>query len=477
MFDGFVKGLFLEIISQEEIDLETYKGFWFLPGFEKDENCRGGTLTVNDDGEASLEILGLFPHYHYSRFGVVIADDSTTAILGVAGGKKITLIKCFPRQLSLDYDAPQSFSVGYVLIGEHFKEEALLFKRMRFRATNLNEWVVPRNMHLGVNHQEKKVSLEYELPADVCVPIGNGIQLTLTANTNNLAYKIPFYEMTIREDHFFELLAKDCLPFDQLMHMQFILLRFLELAIGSVQLPSDIAVFIDEQEIQVICHLSEKKTKDYVHPGFMLINYPQTKDMWGKIISKWYETYGKMDDVYNLYFSICQRKSGFAEQSFLSFAQFLESYHRKTHPVTQVEKDAWKVIRKRIVDAVSKEDKDCVARALQYGHEPSFKKRLEYLLDNCMVTKHILKEREQKDYIDTIVATRNYFTHYTNGKNVIHDTMQLMDIAETMNRFAQYYLLISAGLSHDEVELLFKQKYHWDQPDFPEFSPETNEQE
>jgi len=144
----------------------------------------------------------------------------------------------------------------------------------------------------------------------------------------------------------------------------------------------------------------------------------------GSVLSNWLEFYNKYENICNLYFNVVYSPDLYLENKFLNLAQALESFHRlrfgnQLNPECGAPSDIpteeeYQAFVKKVLKECPKNEKDWWRNKLQFINEPSLRWRLKSLIkDSEQVMKPLLGDLQSKDFVDKVVNTRNYLTHYS----------------------------------------------------------------
>ena len=140
------------------------------------------------------------------------------------------------------------------------------------------------------------------------------------------------------------------------------------------------------------------------------------------LFSNWFQKEQILRPVYDLLLSAIHSRGQYAQSTFLSLAQALESFHRKIYEGEYISKSEYSIIKKALVNAIpvgiDAKLSDKLKSMLHFGNELSLKSRLEYLfagirrdhLDNLAGTDDCAQ------FIRSLADIRNYLTHHEGKK-------------------------------------------------------------
>jgi DNA repair exonuclease SbcCD ATPase subunit len=151
-----------------------------------------------------------------------------------------------------------------------------------------------------------------------------------------------------------------------------------------------------------------------------------------------------------------QRNKQYLEHRFLSAAQALETYHRRTMKNNQIDSKEHKKRVKKILKAAPPEFKDWLEQILEYSNEPSLRRRLREIISaNAEPMKLIIKD--EKGFIQKVLDTRNYLTHYNPKlEGAAAKDNELYEITEKLRRMIEICFLKELGFDSKIMKDLVK---------------------
>ncbi len=170
------------------------------------------------------------------------------------------------------------------------------------------------------------------------------------------------------------------------------------------------------------------------------------------LLQKWFESYEIVEPIIELYLWVKSYKNISAERTFLNLTQALEAYHRrfvcnkknkyKKHLTRQYSKVK---NGKQIVEAIFTKDQEKKGDIF-------FRSRMIELLFNNIEIDFIKNSFSSKiKFIEKIVKTRNYHTHYfEKNKEESFTKKELEYVNEVLERMIEYYLLEVIGIEKKE---------------------------
>lgn len=158
----------------------------------------------------------------------------------------------------------------------------------------------------------------------------------------------------------------------------------------------------------------------YLNPGpFISLENKLTFKRFTDFLKNYFKYADILESIYYLYLGELYNPHMYLENQFLSLIQSLESFHRLTFKGKYVSDNDYDVVKEALIKAIPESvDSDLKARLkeyFKYGNEFSLRKRLKELFNeypefSVIFTKN--KNENKKDFIEKVVNTRNYLTHY-----------------------------------------------------------------
>lgn len=453
-----------------------YRGVWFLP--ERPRRRISGVLKFFPGERVYLELDGGLQ----DRAGKEFYSTRPSIILGItSGGDQITLYPCHPKGIKTNIDnvSHSSYSVGFVFIGKHFKKvDDIKTKQFSVRFSNLQGWAnisgpsmrrvdetKERNIHCGNSNSIVLAALE-----------DKQINLETSINTHET-----FDEAIVKQKTYITTKFKEYTPFDECMSILRSIQHFLCISMEEPPFPMEIQmrcktisqskVILPDTIINVIYKpilIFDSKEK----LGFeMLFTFSDIKERGTDFLTNWFSKYTTLGHVFDLYFAHLHSPFSYSENRFIDIIQALEAYHRRVFGGKYLEDTEYEEhLLKSFINAIPKDiDPDfrnsLVNGKLKYTHEYSLRKRLDDILDRFQPAfpEGIFDSGEKrKQFINRIVDTRNYLTHYDKkGENVITSGTGLYDLEQGLKFLMEIALLKEIGFELAEIKNLISKSHSY----------------
>ncbi len=397
-------------------DNQQYTGDWWLP--HNIEMKIPGILTYSKNEGIVLDLYGNFDEKDtMDPFGIIILGESSY-------GEEITVFQAFvsgsKKPFSEVHKGTSSFIANKAYIGCHFQsKEDVKFIKIAYHPTYLDDWLdlKPTN----IEYKENGFSLSYTKPDRLVFPIGDDLKIHIgyTANypdfgsSNHMHFEHKSYFIIERNKE------EDFNSFGKIMYL---LNSFLALAVMCPIYPLDVEGYsyiknkqVDKATIsppiKILLPLHNKDIQGRIFFFDMLFPYSKVSQKLGILLKNWFEKSELLEPVYDLFFSVLLSTQSYPIQTFLSYSQALETYHRRTRSNNI---DAPEIHRNKlneIINSVSEEHREWLRGQLSFSNEPSFSQRLKEIIDfNPRIVSGMVGSHDV--FIKKIKDTRNYYTHY-----------------------------------------------------------------
>lgn len=444
-------------------------GLWWLPGHEA--NAVAGILVIPDDAFPRLELIGAL-----HDIGVIASAPAAPIILGVAGGKNVTLMHCLVSntQIQMPGLLTEKYVAHFVLRGAHFPTvDAVRFSQMEVQYDALFEWagVSGITLRFDTDAASRLTSIKagFAFPETPTFSIdGARLSVVVRASTDGGADSP---SLSVHQ-HVSLAVATDA-P----MHLEEYLRRylldlanFLTLGAGAPVRATRITGILPVQSaesrvytppVEVIFRGRDQHVSGVRRRWDMLFTLGDLSTDAQTALQSWYARAEVLRSIYDLYFGAQFQESAYLHQRFLTLAQALESYHRCTRGGQHLPQSTFDSILQSlssVVEAATPTIGKDVASAflgkLRYFNEVSLRRRLKELVhDQSDISALVI--RSPRLFIDRVVNTRNYYTHYdASSQKLAVAEGDLHLLTEQMKFLLELCLLSELGLSRATIAAL-----------------------
>lgn len=427
-------------------------GLWWNPEAPY-QNCQG-TLTVSRSGKISLELSN--PPHSLRRNG-----NDIPIVHGQL--KKKGQVSLFGITIMGDSFAnriqTRTFHIDSLLVGQHLhsKVDEPVFADAEIEIEGLYECV-------GF----PKIPLERDIEKNVVKIVSGNIEpkhfrisgdLSLSIKQNRYAqYSSGGSTLTIE---YTAAIGLTWMSSKSLLNIQSIIYRinsFLCLALDNPLSLTSVKVSkpngnIDQKETMAFIYQSipEKIEKSaFFHPSWFLFSYKMIENDFEKILSN-YLAESELKIAYDLYFSATAFKHNLLETRFLLLIQGLEVFHRLTHDCKKFPEERFKKLKESLTGyCENKEEKKLINDSLAFANECSLRMRLNQILD---AFPSIIPSKKQ--FIDELVNTRNYFTHFDpRMKPKAKFGLDLWFLSNRTETLFSLCILGNLGFSEEQIQMV-----------------------
>jgi hypothetical protein len=456
-------------------ELQT-SGYFWLPS--NSEQKIPGNLVIKDGGEIELEVVGLFDN---SIDGIRVAMNGSVTIDRIIGHVEryglITLDESFYKNRNISFGgiSKSKIHVNKAFLGVAYKEnEEIFFNSFQFSVEGIDEWVGSSGIRVEHFLEKKSASITYTPPKEVTLNLNSGMKLQITFTWTLPGVPIQ-KEAKITQKTYFKLLSDQKLSlndFISVAHKITTLLGFSidrTVCIEKITATSEvIREEVDDNHTRPLTisiyypslPFTEKKPKIDLHR--MLFRLVQIDSNAERIFNNWLEAYDEISPALNLYFSTKTGAHKYLDGKFLALVQGLETYHRRTSDMKQMDEDKFNELTVNLLDKCPNEYKEWLSGRLAHGNEVSLSRRVKNIIEPF---KELLGEsKERKKIIRAIVDTRNYLTHYNPSlKGSSAKGKELLSLCLKMEAIFQLHLLQILGFTQSEIQSIFENSYELQQ--------------
>ena len=209
----------------------------------------------------------------------------------------------------------------------------------------------------------------------------------------------------------------------------------------------------------------EMSISETIRRDKMLFSFKDVELAFSEIISRWFALYDQVEPALDIYFSTHYHKNSILTPEFLQPAQALETYHRRIIGgqllTDEMADEARSALKNAIPVRFSADQKDSLEQKLRYIHEFSLRHRLRDLYRKAQgvcgieVQKHL---GNREDFVNTVVDTRNYYTHYDETLLLKAKTgMGLYLLKRRCLFLLEVLLMVELGFSSETMTRIFEE--------------------
>ena len=411
-------------------------GYFWLP--TQPEKKLPGTLIITEGGKIQLELVRLFDKSVEGINNFLNGDDNPKRIIGqIEGNKLITLEDCF--YTNKGFPLPRSITKSTIhahmaIVGVAYEdEESIFMNTFRFSVEGIDEWVGLTGIKVEHQIEKRTASIAYVPPEDISLNLSNGMKLLITFSCTLPGFP-NLTEAKITQKTYFKLISEEERTLSDFLSSAYIITTFLSFAIDQPVCMESVSATSeairtgngnDETALVPVSLYYESLLYTKIERPQMLFRFEQIREGAERIFNKWFDAYDEFSPALGLYFAARTGAYEYLDGKFLALAQGLETYHSRTSNIRRL----------------------------------SLAKRIKELIEPF--EKFIGTSEEQEDLKKTIVATRNYLTHYDKrleSKAARGKDLWLLYIK--MEAIFQLHLLKMLGFTDAEIESVYRNSHY-----------------
>jgi ApeA N-terminal domain 1 len=450
-----------------------YEGRWWVPGQPKDA-ASGGALTLGGDQGGVLRLNGALPWDLAKRLEPRNRSGEWYD-LGVINGESvdgelISLLKnLVTRTRSRLGGTAQSQELlsTEVLVGAHFGEADLLFDTVHFELTHLADWSRqsgPGPVSEATQEDNFVITYRRTPPQLATVPGLGEVALIHSAQyqTNDDVYTLRDYaafavrlaEPKSLDDIFDHAIAplQNLLTFADMRPSRPGPVSVTSPGVNLIpDVPAALAVYRSGVEPPGTARNKESNPYRRI---FVLETSPIAFD---QLIVRWFELGRRLGPIIDLYLSLDYAPPVHTETRFINVCQAAEGYHRAVSSGTVMEPSEHREIVKALVDATPENRRDWVRGVLAHSNEPSFKRRIEELVDRAGPAVWSLTKARPR-YAATMRDRRKEYAHWLSTDPPAESLgAELLDLISVTRFVLAACFLLDLGWSSENVRQSFEQ--------------------
>jgi hypothetical protein len=436
-----------------------WKGLWHDPRDREVEIA--GELSFSQ-GETQLELVGRLPLFADEPLPPWHLVERRRIRGRTTGGEAITLERCLPRSVTAGRGVPvEVHHADVILIGAYYDlAEDVLFDAISFEFSHFDQWATVSGFATSISWSEEaktiaSLAVTFTPPASIEATLDDGTELSVAFAWSSSAVSQVTTESVIRQNATTTFRFGAPTPLSDAIALGGEFRNFLNLAVGAPVHPRRIIGIVDPPtdarpdpltrlpeaplRIEILYQLSDHpdpgalvETRD---PHKMLFTLADIIETLGARLDKWRGNYARLKPTFDLFFAVNYGAMRYIDPQFLTLAQALETYDRRTHGRAfppWVEPDD----RKR--------------------REPTLRQRLERVHHTtAAVGARIVPDRDA--FIEAVVRGRNYYTHYDERQEEhAPEGIELVALTAQLKALTEALLLMELEFSVDEIDAIFK---------------------
>lgn len=449
------------------------RGEWWLPG--KPEEKVSGIIEYDSDS-IILSTLGSVFGGDVPPFYSIREDHPNPIIINGLShdGELITLLNCLEVASGWSTAGGTGtirYSPKYLIRGENFSSlQDMTFESCFVNYSLLEEWVGKRAFETEFITENERIigqraAYSSEDSFDIVLP-SIATRLILKHRTSN---KGGDWFRTLGWEHaaWVKFAPDERRDFVWYRTNIFRFRNLLSLFIGvpirmiAIELYQEAPRADTDYKPQVNLYFNQQRSGEErnVHPYNFIVRLRDILEELPSIVDSWFLKCDELQTVYEIFFATLYAENLYAHLHFLSLTQALETFHRSTRGGTYLPDADYERIRKSVVeaipDATPSDLKASLKSRLKYGNEYAQRKRFNHLFHELEPACVKLVTDDSLAFVNSVVDTRNYLTHYTNElKANALDGAELYNANTRLRTLLIILLLKEIGISEQKISSL-----------------------
>jgi len=463
----------------------SYQGYWCLP--DKHDSPLFGELIYEENKHLTLTIHGIFVDtngHDIQSFPIIHGFIGDGTRLTLYNSHVISNEHIFPdftvkEGTSKSYARGKSgISCSAAFVGIHINnKEGMVFDKLGLNFENQELWLgeeiidiqannlsrpdfqviynFPKIKEYELNNFKLKISYEYYTsPGLSCIDDVVNFQSVIGVDFNESKFIDEIYKIVIHIRNFISLFCGYPLNLNSIS----LIYRELDKNIG----------------VNMLFH-RKKFLPIYnpdIFPSHMITKFNQLSNP-VKLLNNWFDKQNYLEPIFDLYFAIMYNPRMYITNRLLLLTQALETYHIRIADEREgIENefldndkfDELKIYFTEIVEKfLEKETQQHFKIKIKYMNRKNLRKRLKEIINNFDYLENLLNIN-QREFVDKVVDTRNYYTHY--DPEDLQKAIKLEELNPYINNLRiilATIILDEIGLSKNEIiEYIQRDRYSYD---------------
>ena len=421
-----------------------------------------GTLSISAQGKATLEIFEVFDSHNNppaqermgQRLRILGATDKIAAV---------TLVDCLVLQEDISHNnwgqfAYSSLQVAQVLWGAHIDAGEIDFSAVTFSIEGLDEWFLSYHRPFSSSREPAGLmSLTYRQPERIAFEIPRDFVLGFQMSVGN---NLGWFHQAVTTKMSISISSSQPRFFSEYIQVMRKVKNFLCLAFDRTVSFTSITGYRQEMNSPSPSHETVEiygsfdpydLPKQDISPGNFLFSFAEIAPNIADYLPRWLERYEEYEPTFNLYFAVAANRHMHLEGAFLFLVHGIESLHRRSTAETQMPVKEFDSLIAAILQSTPAQWKQWMRGKLKYANEPSLRRRIRHMV--APFEDLFGAESGSKAFVNQVVNTRNYLTHYddTIKDEAATEPQKLLGLHRKLEALLQLHLLQLLGLERDQI--------------------------
>lgn len=410
---------------------KTFQGYWWIPF--KPDNKLPGEIIYKENENLRLIINGTFSDFPYEEM------QSFPIIHGSTGdGTRLTLYECHTIEAYQHIPGEDHLKEGSIyfgksiilcsilFVGTHINaKEEMIFDRLYMNFENQELWL--GESIIDIQHARTRTREKTDMPRKWVVTYLNPDkkEYELSKFKFKIYYQfgasvgVRWVDNKVSYKSIIEIELYKPQNIDKIFSIVYQTRNFISLFSGYVINLNSISVNYKEleEDLTIDILFNERKALPQntheISPFNMIATFNQLPDP-ENLLNNWFNKIDYIEPIFDLYFSIIYNPYMYITNQFLSLTQALETYHTRTFNSEYLNEEKFNKLAdnlKKVIKFVPKDRRAHFYGKIKYMNKKSLRKKLKEIINKFEYLKNILNI-DDGGFIDKIVDTRNYYTHY-----------------------------------------------------------------
>ena len=258
--------------------------------------------------------------------------------------------------------------------------------------------------------------MSYNEPSPITFPLAGGLTMGFHMNANRSS---GMFRQTIATKMVVRMGSDRMRPLSELVELLRRIKNFLCLAFDrAISVTSFTGYCSDPNTLrdlgEIVPIYNRLDSYDLMEQHFgldqFLLQFKDIDDSIQDHIEKWLEGYEEYEPTLNLYFAVTANRYMHLEGRFLFLVQGIESLHRRSSSATEMPPSEFDNLWASLLESTPEEWKSWLNARMRYANEPSLRNRMREIVEPF--SDLFDAPSAQQRFINDVVNTRNYLTHY-----------------------------------------------------------------
>lgn len=396
-------------------------GIFWLPSSPQEQIP--GTLSISDGGDVKLELTQPIDRSSLQALFGYPDPDSLNRILGhVEKDGPVIIDRCYGMSKNRNIAHGGLIAGDVILANRTFitfadqENASPRFFAVSFSVEGIDEWIGISGIEVDPQFENSALTISYNRPEDITFSLENGMQLQIT-----FAWTPPELPAAKRAEVtqkiYFTLVSQEPSELDAFISVAQKITAFLCFIMDDIVCLDEVTATPDNlnqqthngDPVKIYCSSwPYSKGEPRISEWSMLFKFEKIKNCAESVINNWIKSDERITDAFDLYFLTKTGRIGSMDLQFLTLAQALEAFHRSTSDELHMDEEEFEEIRKQLVKACPKKERNWFAPKLKHANELTLKNRLERMTEPF---NDFMGGEYRSKLIDSIKNTRNYLTH------------------------------------------------------------------